>query len=195
LHQRGEWYTLDRYEVTHLIALSQATDLVVLGQVNPKIGPIPAWCRPEEIVLKCGRPALMVPYIGSFRQIGERVLVGWDGSREAVRALHDALPVLTSAKIVTLMSVRSHSRESERDRAGTRRIVHHLTSHEVNARVDETLRGSNTVADVLLSRAVDLAADMIVAGAYHHSPFWAAIMGGVSRGLFHHMTVSVLTSH
>jgi nucleotide-binding universal stress UspA family protein len=62
-------------------------------------------------------------------------------------------------------------------------------------RIDETIRGDSTVHDVLLSRSVDLAVDMIVAGAYHRSPLREAMIGGVSRGLLQHMTVPVLMSH
>jgi hypothetical protein len=82
----GDWYALDRASTAELIALARMADLIVVGQVNPNARPAPAM-RPEEIVVACGRPVLMVPYIGSYAQVGRRVLVAWDGSREAVRAL------------------------------------------------------------------------------------------------------------
>jgi len=193
--ERGEWYSLGRTDMAELITLAQTSDLVIVGQVNSATGPVPAWYRPEEIVINCGRPVLMVPYIGNFPHIGQRVLVAWDGSREAVRALNDALPVIRSARVVTVMTVRPHFREFQRDRASMQSLVRHLERHGIAAKPDETIRGDNTVADVLLSRAVDFAVDMIVAGAYHRSPLREALVGGVSRGLFQHMTVPVLMSH
>jgi nucleotide-binding universal stress UspA family protein len=195
LRERGELYSLGRTDFTELMSLARASDLVVIGQVNPRAGPVPGWYRPEEIVMDCGRPVLMVPYAGHFPHIGQRVLVAWDGSREAVRALNDALPVIRCARVATVMIVRPHVREFQRDRAPMQRIVQHLRRHGIPARTDETLQSDNSVADVLLSRTVDLAADMIVAGAYHRSPLREALIGGVSRGLFHHMTVPVLMSH
>jgi nucleotide-binding universal stress UspA family protein len=191
----GDWHSLERPEAATLIELAQASDLIIVGQVNPEKGPIPSWSRPEEIVINSGRPVLMVPYIGSYPNIGERVLIGWDGSREAARAIHDALPVIQSARSVTLITVRGQVRQLERDRDSMQRVIQHLMRHQISVHADTMLRGSNGIADVLLSRAVDLAVDMIVVGAYHHSPLREALVGGVSRGLFKHMTVPVLMSH
>jgi hypothetical protein len=85
LSDRGDWCSLGRTDAAKLITLAQASDLVVIGQVNARADPVPAWYRPEEIVINCGRPVLMVPYIRKFPRIGQRVLIAWDGSREAVR--------------------------------------------------------------------------------------------------------------
>jgi nucleotide-binding universal stress UspA family protein len=112
-----------------------------------------------------------------------------------VRALNDALPVIRDAEEVTVTTVRAHAKDSERDHVSMNRITRHLTRHNIAVRTEEILRGSNTISDVLLSRAADYAVDLIVAGAYHHSPLREALTGGVSRGLFQHMTVPVLMSH
>ncbi len=190
----GDWYPVDRTGTAELVTLAQAADLIVIGQMNPNARLTPTW-RPEEIVVASGRPALMVPYIGSFAEVGRRPLVAWDGSREAVRALHDALPLISAAETVTVMTVRASARDFERNRPSMERIVRHLARHGIAARTDETLRGSTAISDLLLSRAADLSADLIVAGAYHHSPLRESLIGGVSRDLFQHMTVPVLMSH
>jgi len=190
----GKWYPLDRKDTAEFAALAQAVDLIILGQIDPDARPAPA-LRPEKIVVACGRPALMVPYVGSFAQVGRRVLIAWDGSREAVRALNDALPLIGNAEEVTVMTVRARERDFERDRPSMERILRHLALHGVVARSVQTPHGGNTVSDVLLSGAVDIAADLIVAGAFHHSQMREALIGGVSRGLFQHMTVPVLMSH
>ena len=75
------------------------------------------------------------------------------------------------------------------------RVVRHLQRLGIAAKREETRGGDIRTADVLLSRASDLDADLIVAGAYHHSQFREALLGGVSRELLHHMTVPVLMSH
>jgi nucleotide-binding universal stress UspA family protein len=190
----GDWYSLVRASTTELVALARAVDLIVIGQVNPNARPAPAM-RPEEIVVACGRPVLMVPYIGSYAQVGRRVLVAWDGSREAVRALNDALPVIGGATAVTVLTVRGHAKDPDRDQVPTNRIIRHLTRHGVIVRAEEILRGSNAISDILLSRAADYSVDLIVAGANYHSRLRDALIGGVSRGLFQHMTVPVLMSH
>jgi nucleotide-binding universal stress UspA family protein len=177
-----------------LIALAQTTDLIIIGQMNPDTRPVLAW-RPEKIVVACGRPVLLVPYVGSFTEVGRRVLVAWDGSREAVRALNDALPLIINAEAVTVMTVGTHEKDFERNHRSIERMVRHLARYGVAARSAETVQGGIAISDVLLSSAADLAADLIVAGAYHHSQLREAMIGGVSRELFQHMTVPLLTSH
>lgn len=195
VQQGGEWYCPDRPDQVALANLAKAADLVVIGQVNPDAGSVPRWYRPAAIVVSCGRPVLMVPYIGTFTELGQRVLIAWDGSREAVRALNDSLPMIASARMVTLMTVRPDFRSFRSERMTMQAMLRHLARHDVFASIDETLQGENSIHDVLLSRSVDLAVDMIVAGAYHRSPVREALAGGVSRGLLRHMTVPVLLSH
>ena len=193
LEIEGDWHPLDRADTSELITLAQTADLVIIGQVNGA-RPVPTW-RPDEIVVCCGRPVLMVPYIGSYPQVGRRVLVAWDGSREAVRALNDALPLIRGADEVTVMTVRARAKDLEPGGMSMERVVRHLARHGIAARAVQALHLGSAVSDELLSRSVDLAADLIVAGAYHHSQLREALLGGVSRELFQHMTLPVLMSH
>jgi nucleotide-binding universal stress UspA family protein len=190
----GDWHQLDRTDSTKLIVLARAADLIIIGQINPHARRKPAW-RAEDIVVACGRPVLMVPYIGTFTQVGRRVLVAWDGSREAARALNDALPVIGAAHVVTVITVRARERDLERDRETTERIARHLARHGIPARAEQRLRHDISISDILLSRATDLVADLIVAGANCHSPLRETLFGSVSRELFQRMTVPVLTSN
>jgi hypothetical protein len=93
------------------------------------------------------------------------------------------------------MTVRARNKDVEHDRSATERIVRHLTRHGIAAHVDQRLQSENTISDWPLSRALDLYVDLIVAGAYHHSPQREALVGGVSRDLFQRTTVPVLMSH
>lgn len=190
----GDWRLIERADPAEVTALAKSADLVVIGQYSRATQHEAAF-RPDEIAIECGRPLLIVPYIGGFNAIGESVLIAWDGTREATRAVHDALPLLRNAKTATVMIVLSQEREFERVHAGMQRMVAHLERHGIPARAEETIRGDLSVSDLLLSRAADLGADMIVAGAYHHSPWREALIGGVSRDLLRHMTVPVLMSH
>jgi nucleotide-binding universal stress UspA family protein len=190
----GDWYPIDRTDQAELIGLARSADLIVIGQADPIARPALPW-RPEEIVIGCGRPVLMIPYIGNYPRIGRRVLVAWDGSREAVRALNDALPLISTADAVTLMTVRARIKDLKHGAQSTERVLHHLARHGITAHAEEGLQVGSSIADVLLSRSVDLAADLIVAGAYNHSQLRETLLGGVSRELFQHMTLPVLMSH
>jgi len=94
-----------------------------------------------------------------------------------------------------VMSIGPRETELERRRTSLERIIGHLQRHAIATRLEESVQGGIAVSDVLLSRAADLAADLIVAGLYHHSQLREALIGGVSRDLLDHMTVPVLMSH
>src|SRR6266446_7458049 len=188
----GEWHLLADGDSAALIELAKSVDLTIVGQRATSNGA--SRFRPEDIVIAAGRPVLIVPYAGDFETVGKRILIAWDGTREATRALHDALPLFTDPE-ATVVFVGSHERDLEQHRPALDRVVHHLHHHGVAARPEETLRGGLAVSDILLSRAADLSADMIVSGGYHHSPLREALLGGVSRELLEHMTVPVLMSH
>jgi nucleotide-binding universal stress UspA family protein len=190
----GDWRLIDGPDTSEIVALAKATDLAILGQYAAQ-SPNGTGFRPDEIATACGRPLLIVPYIGGFTTVGENVLIAWDGTREATRALNDALPLIETAKAATVLTVVSKEREFEQAHADLQRVVAHLERHGVPARAEETVRGDLSISDLLLSRAADLGADMIVAGAYHHSQLREALIGGVSRDLLRHMTVPVLMSH
>ena len=189
----GEWHLLSPGETAIFIDFAKSFDLTILGQLSPEIRS--TGFRPDEIVIATGRPVLVVPYAGSFDTVGKRVLVAWDGTREATRAANDALPLLENADAVTVIFVGARETALAEHHPSVERMVHHLRRHGIPAQTEETLQGDLRISDVLLSRAADLAIDLLVAGAYHHSQLREALVGGVSRELLDHMTVPVLMSH
>jgi nucleotide-binding universal stress UspA family protein len=191
----GEWRMLGRVEMAELVELAKAVDLVVLGQYPADDADGGTWLRPDDLLIDIGRPVLVVPYAGVFGEVGRRVLIAWDGTREANRALHDALPLMGNAEEVTVVHIGRRETDLDADRRALDQIARHLARHGIAARPEESPRGDIPVPDILLSRAADLGADMIVAGAYHHSHLRESLLGGVSRGLLEHMTVPVLMSH
>lgn len=189
----GEWRFVEGG--AEVIELARSVDLAILGQVageDPVEGA--ARFRPEEVMMEAGCPTLVVPYAGTFTAVGRRVLIAWDGTREAIRALRDALPLIEGAEAVTLLHVAAHESALGEIRPALDRALGHLQHHGIAARAEETVKGDLAVSDVLLSRAADFSADLIVAGLYHHSPLREAVLGGVSRELLAHMTVPVLLS-
>ena len=186
----GEWHAADGPEAPDFGDLAKAADLTVLGQHSTNGGP-----RPEEIVVAAGRPVLVIPYAGSFEHVGRRVLVAWDDTREAARAVNDALPLIDKAEAVTVMFVGPQETALKRTQPSLERVVRHLQRHAIDANSEASLSTDIAVSDVLLSRAADLDADLIVMGGYHHSQWREALLGGVSRELLRHMTVPLLMSH
>ena len=191
----GAWRMLNRADLAELIQLAKAADLTILGQYPGSDSDGATWLHPDDVMIDAGRPVLVVPYAGAVESVGKRVLIAWNGTREANRALHDALPLIGGAEVVTVMHVGAQEADLDRDRPGLERIVRHLARHGIEAQPEESLHPAISVRDALLSRAADLGADMIVAGAYHHSRWRESLLGGVSRDLLDHMTIPLLMSH
>jgi nucleotide-binding universal stress UspA family protein len=191
---RGEWRvdTGDIIGTTKLHA--RYADLTIVGQgIDPKDAPYNLAFLPEELALGVGRPVLVVPRYGTFDSVGKRVLIAWNGSREATRAVHDALPILKLATTVAVLSI-----DPERDtgeRMPSADIALHLARHGVTAEGMSTIGLDISVGDLLLNRAYDLGADLIVMGAYGHSRLREIVLGGATRHILQHMTVPVLMSH
>ncbi|GAB4550167.1 MAG: universal stress protein [Rhizobacter sp.] len=170
-----------------------AADLVILGQNDPKhFTPLVSWDFPQQVFLHAGRPALVVPYAGEFKTVGEQVVVAWHDSREAARALADALPILRRAQQVSVLGF-VHPRDADGaqplDGVGTWLQRHGIQAH-LKREVTEL-----DVGNALLSRAFDLGADLIVMGGYGHTRMTELVMGGVTRSVLAQMTVPVLISH
>jgi len=190
----GDWHLFGSGDSEELIALSRTMDLVIFGQAASDYR-LPTGFGPDDIVMATGRPMLLVPFAGEFGSVMRRVLIAWDGTREASRALHDALPLIARAETVWVMTVRARNANSDERGPSLDRVIRHLDRHGIAATTEESIGGDVPTADLLLSRASDMGADLLVAGAYHHSQLREAIIGGVSRDLLDRMTVPVLMSH
>jgi nucleotide-binding universal stress UspA family protein len=193
----GEWRVVDGDTVALLALHARYADITVLGQPNDEEsfkGPS-ADAVLVNVMLSSGRPVLAVPYAGKFERVGERVLVAWNASRESTRAINDALPLLRSAKMVTVLAVNpKHGIEGHGD-VPAADIALHLARHGVKAEAAHTIAKDISEGDALLSYAADLGVDLIVSGGYGHSRAREMVFGGVTRTLLQEMTVPMLLSH
>jgi nucleotide-binding universal stress UspA family protein len=185
---RGTWLLSDRPAAAHITSHIRYTDLAILGLDDPDgRRPNQQGFSVGEIVLSCGRPVLGVP-VGPLPRELHTALIAFDGSREASRALHDALPLLRKAAVVTIVSIGDHAAMAERAAA-------HLAKHGVTAGIDDAHAYYDDIGTELLDRTASLSADLVVAGAYGHSRLGERLFGGASNTLLHQMLVPVLLSH
>lgn len=193
----SEWRVVEGDTVSLLALHARYADLTVLGQPNGEEsfkGPT-ADAVLVNVMLSSGRPVIAVPYAGQFEQVGERVLVAWNASRESTRAVNDALPLLRGAKAVTVLAVNpKHGIEGHGD-VPAADIALHLARHGVKAEAAHTIAKDIGEGDALLSYAADLGVDLIVCGGYGHSRARELVFGGVTRTLLQEMTVPMLLSH
>jgi nucleotide-binding universal stress UspA family protein len=175
--------------------LAAAADLLVLGQREPDRST--GLDAPEEVVLGCGRPVLIVPYGKRIETLGERVLIGWNGGSQAAGALHDALPLMTQSHDVLIAQVDPPFVAPASDDQGTQadEVAFHLQRHGLNARAETITSVSLDTAETLLSRAKDFGADLLVIGAYQHSRLRELLLGGVTHDILRNAELPVLMSH
>jgi nucleotide-binding universal stress UspA family protein len=170
-------------------------DLVVLGQADPDEPPYVGSDLPEEVVLASGRPVLVVPHDWAPRALGERVLIAWDASREAARAVSDALPLLQRAASVLVVSVNPKSTPLGHGELPGADMALHLARHNIHVEVQSVETDRMDVADALLSFAADRGCDLLVMGAYAHSRVRELVLGGTTRTILKSMTLPVLMAH
>jgi nucleotide-binding universal stress UspA family protein len=173
--------------------LAHCADLVILGQRIPDHDT--GLYRPEDVILSCSRPVLVVPYAGRRPdRLGDNVLVAWNGSREAGRAVQEALPLMSASSVVTILLV---DPEEDADIDLAEDLVAHLGRHGLHART-QVIRhdlGTMAVSDTILTQVAELDADLLVLGAYSHSRFREIILGGVTREILRDMNLPVLMAH
>ncbi|MDW8398663.1 MAG: universal stress protein [Acetobacteraceae bacterium] len=187
-----EWRVAEGMTAEHVTLAARYADLVVLGQADPEAAEGGAAMPLDDVIFFSGRPVLVVPYAGTFGDVGRRVLVGWKAGREASRAVHDALPLLAAAEKVTVLSVNPGGPADHLPGAA---ICRHLARHGITAEASRLDSAEVADGDVLLNAAADLGADLLVAGAYGHSRLRELVLGGVTRTLLQRMTLPVLFSH
>ncbi len=190
----AEWRQVVGNPVDQLILNARYTDLAVVGQPDNEMPDYIDLAYADKVALESGRPVLVVPSIGVRHTALDRILIAWNGSREAVRAINDALPILKRAKQVFVETIDPAQTGQEGHIPGAD-ICQHLSRHGVVAEAESIQSAELAVGDVLLSRAADKSVDLIVMGAYGRSRFREIVLGGATRHLLEHMTVPVLFSH
>lgn len=181
---------------------ARAADLVVLDQADPQHSSALMADVPAYVLMHCARPVLILPCAGAVASLGQSILVSWDASKEAARALAAALPLLARAGSVAIAVFNSGSDSAQVADALAADPVPWLARHGIKAELTlhtvESKRGPHRrheVGEALLSLAAEAGADLLVMGAYGHSRFRETILGGVTRTVFDAMTIPVLMAH
>jgi nucleotide-binding universal stress UspA family protein len=172
--------------------IARRFDLAIVGQAEPDTSAVEEIIA-ETALFESGRPVILVPYIQKTPLKLDNVMICWDGSRPAARAIADAMPLLTKAgraEIVIITNERGKQDEIEGADMGQ-----HLARHGLKVDVHRIAGGQIDVADALLSHAADSGADFMVMGGYGHSRLREFVLGGVTHSIFRSMTVPVLMSH
>ncbi|WP_024921746.1 MULTISPECIES: universal stress protein [unclassified Afipia] len=167
-------------------------DLVIVG--HPGSGGLPRYWSAETMLLTTGVPFLVLPDEWKGEVVPERILLGWNASREARRAITDSLPILKVAQSVALIVVDAADNPRHGEEPGAD-VALYLARHGVNVTVEQMHSNGLPVADVILNFARDNKINFIVIGAYSHSRSREIIFGGVTRSLLNKAEMPLLIAH
>jgi nucleotide-binding universal stress UspA family protein len=172
--------------------IARRFDVAVAGQARREQG------ASEELLIEgalfgSGRPVIVVPVTQTAPVKLDRVMLCWDGSRPAARAIADAIPFMTRAHAVEIVVV-----IGERDKSGEitgANMKRHLARHGIDVEIKRIAAGGADAQSTIVKHATESGADFLVMGGYGHSRLREFILGGVTRSILRAMPVPVLMSH
>jgi nucleotide-binding universal stress UspA family protein len=170
-------------------------DLVVIGQID-RDESLPATPAdlPEYVTVNCTRPVLVIPNAHSVKKIGHHILVAWDGSPEAIRAISASIPLLQLAKNVTVALFNVQPSDGVHGEEPGADIALYLARHDVTISVEQ-FHPIDKIGESIVSLAAARDIDLIVMGCFGHSRFREVMMGGVTLTMLKAMPAPLLLSH
>jgi nucleotide-binding universal stress UspA family protein len=170
-------------------------DIAVLSLAEHRPSPLGDAALVERMLLGSGRPLVVAPRNRGARSIGRKVLVAWNATREAARAVNDALPILALADHVTLLSVDPARIAGAIDTWPAADIARHLARHDVKVAGTYIVSRNQDIGDAILVHARDFDYDLIVMGGFGHWSGRELILGGATIAVLERAAIPVLMSH
>ena len=172
---------------------AHCVDLIVASRPEGEARKLVREEVPDRVLIEAGGPILILPQDWPYGPLGKNIVIAWNASREAARAVHDAMPLLEKANKVTIFSFSSRAHGF---RASAERLSDHLLRHGVVAHIsDWTDTGDVSALEALFASLDTQDADLIVAGAFSHSRLFETLFGGVSQDLLRQPTAPIFMSH
>ena len=178
----------------HVAQRARFSDLVILPKPYGEKRGVELEPILESAMFDGAAPVLMVPEAGQIVTAPQRILLAWNESDEALEAARTALPLLIQADSVRIVVIDPPVHSPTRSDPGGL-LSQYLSRHGVNCEIDVLSKTLPRVSDVLMRHAADVEADMIVMGAYGHSRFREAILGGATRNMLEHAKIPVFLAH
>jgi nucleotide-binding universal stress UspA family protein len=191
---RSHWTPIQGDPVVETRRMARYADLAVLGYPEKPSDDLNDLRRiVEHVAIGSGCPTLVIPRAFSDKVELDKIAVCWDGSREAVRALRDALELLSAAKSVDVLI--ADEGDETRPQISGKQIKELLHAHGIEAKIHEITPEHRNAGKDLLAKTNELGSQMIVLGAYGHSRLRDLVLGGVTQHMLRNTTVPLFLSH
>jgi len=187
---KTEWRSSMGIPSNAVVAASNAADLIIVGRGDKTVFGDYRTTSAGDVLMRSGRPVLTVP-TGLSELTVKNVVVAWKDTREARRAIVDALPFMKEAAHTHLF----HIDEGEGALESLKDVQAALARHQVTAKITSEPRGDGPIEEQILQFALRTQTDLIVAGAYGHTRFREWVFGGMTRGLLNNCPIACLMSH
>jgi nucleotide-binding universal stress UspA family protein len=173
----------------------RTADLIVCGKASEDIPD--AWdVFAETAIMNCGRPVLIVPSAKAPETIGNHVVIAWNETREAARAMFDSLDLIRDAATVRAITFIDHETQRPAAESHGTSLIAVLSRHGIHASFDISFAGGSvSTGDAILSKLSDEGCDLLIMGGYGHSRFREMVFGGASREILRDTWVPTLVSH
>ena len=189
----SSWFAVAGDVVEGISEKARYADLVVVGQYEwqgtPERHPLPV---AHTVVLRCGRPVLVVPAAVQPTALASTA-IAWDGSREAVRAVHDALPLLRLSRSVQIVTMVGPSADG--NEADAKGLSAHLVNHGIEVSTQIVSMTTTQEHESLQKQIVDGHYDLLIMGGYSHAMWVEFIFGGATQSILLSSKIPVLVSH
>lgn len=191
-----DWRTVSGHAAQLLAQHARYADLCILGSDSPGAAVSIDYSFSEQMLFVTGRPVLLVPDSWSDQTLGRHLVVAWNSSRPAARAVNDALPLIELAERTSIIMANPKDFIEGHDALPAEQLLAHLRRHGAN--VDAvTIQDlpADSIAAAIQDKSRTLGADLLIAGAFGHARLWEKLLGGVTRDLLEGMRMPMMMSH
>lgn len=190
-----QWIASEGRADTLMPRYARYFDMLITGQFSDVDRGGSGSVNAEELLLRSGKPIIVVPRIYEPAPFKEEAAVAWDGSRSAARALTDAMQILETKKRLDVIRLISTDEDEAKRVLPEHDLIAHLEAHGIKARLVQLKPGKRTPAETILDHCKETKPDALVMGAYGRGKFGSMIFGSTARDVLKNMTLPVLMSH
>lgn len=191
----SEWKVIDGVDVRYIIDNARYADIVIVPQGYSRYGEDYTQKIDDYLSIHLGRPLLVIPDLKKVFTLPKRVIIAWNESHEAARAVHDAMPLLQYAEQIQVVSVASSTKKEKEFMIYDNDLRKHLSHHGIEVEVASLDPSTKGTGKTILEGALEYDADLIVMGAYGHTRLKEIVLGGATKYLLNNTTIPLFLSH